>query len=265
MEIDINNNNDNNENKKDNEKSNEEEEEEIREMTEKEIEEKEELMKQGYANWDRKDYNNFIKAMEAYGRNNIDLISRQISNKNKEEIIKYHTTFWSRYKELQGICYIYLFFHFYFSNLFLLLLDWEKVIRNIEKGEMKLQQTEDKKILLEKTIKQYKDPYNELKIQYTTEQQQYKEKEDVILLVLAQQVGYGDWNGLKVALRQSPYCRFNWFMKSRSIDEIKNRIEFILSILQKQSTSPKKRKNKSPKDDEDAKVVALSKRRKNKE
>ena len=56
-------------------------------LTEEEQAEKEELLKQGFTNWSKRDFNQFIKANERFGRDDIDSISKDVEGKTPEEVI----------------------------------------------------------------------------------------------------------------------------------------------------------------------------------
>jgi len=44
---------------------------------------------QGFTNWNKRDFNQFIKANEKYGRDDIDNIAREVEGKSPEEVIEY--------------------------------------------------------------------------------------------------------------------------------------------------------------------------------
>lgn len=44
---------------------------------------------QGFTSWNKRDFNQFIKANEKYGRDDIDNIAREVEGKNPEEVIEY--------------------------------------------------------------------------------------------------------------------------------------------------------------------------------
>ena len=68
---------------------------------EQEQEEKNDLLTQGFTNWSKRDFNQFIRLHEKYGRNDINSISKEIEGKTPEEVIEYSKTFWERCQELQ--------------------------------------------------------------------------------------------------------------------------------------------------------------------
>lgn len=47
------------------------------------------LCLQGFTNWNKRDFNQFIKANEKYGRDDIDNIAREVEGKSPEEVIEY--------------------------------------------------------------------------------------------------------------------------------------------------------------------------------
>lgn len=87
-------------------------------LSEDEIAEKEALLGQGFTNWTKRDFNQFIKANEKYGRDDIDNIAKDVEGKFPEEVVEYSTVFWDRCHELQDI---------------------ERIMAQIERGEAKIQ------------------------------------------------------------------------------------------------------------------------------
>merc|ERR1712079_755833 len=73
------------------------------ELTEDEQEEKEDLLSQGFTNWSKRDFNQFIRLHEKYGREEVDSISKEIEGKTPEEVKDYSKVFWERCQELQDI------------------------------------------------------------------------------------------------------------------------------------------------------------------
>ncbi|KAL8510247.1 hypothetical protein ACS0TY_017163 [Phlomoides rotata] len=62
-----------------------------------EQEEKERLLEEGFSTWSRRDFNNFIRAYEKNGRNDIVSIASEIDGKTKEEVEQYAKVFMERY------------------------------------------------------------------------------------------------------------------------------------------------------------------------
>jgi SWI/SNF-related matrix-associated actin-dependent regulator of chromatin subfamily A member 5 len=55
-------------------------------LTEDELILKEELLSQGFDNWSRRDFQQFIKANEKYGRNDLKNIAAEIESKSPKEV-----------------------------------------------------------------------------------------------------------------------------------------------------------------------------------
>lgn len=71
-------------------------------LTEEEVQEKEELSTQGFANWQRRDFHHFIRANEKYGRDKYAEIAEEIGTKTAKEVKEYAKVFWERYEEIDG-------------------------------------------------------------------------------------------------------------------------------------------------------------------
>lgn len=48
---------------------------------------------QGFTNWNKRDFNQFIKANEKWGRDDIENIAREVEGKTPEEVIEYSGNF----------------------------------------------------------------------------------------------------------------------------------------------------------------------------
>lgn len=55
-------------------------------LSEEEISEKEDLLKQGFSSWTKRDFNQFVKANEKYGRDDVESISKEVEGKAAEEV-----------------------------------------------------------------------------------------------------------------------------------------------------------------------------------
>lgn len=55
-------------------------------LTEEDIQEREQLLEQGFSNWNRRDFTSFIRACERYGRHAIPEITKEIEGKTEEEV-----------------------------------------------------------------------------------------------------------------------------------------------------------------------------------
>lgn len=76
------------------------------------------LILSGFTNWTKRDFNQFIKANEKYGRDDIENIAKDVDGKTADEVMEYSAVFWDRCHELQDV---------------------ERIMAQIERGEAKIQ------------------------------------------------------------------------------------------------------------------------------
>ncbi|KAF8864922.1 hypothetical protein BDZ45DRAFT_736557 [Acephala macrosclerotiorum] len=214
-------------------------------LTEEEKEEKQQLSQQGFADWNRRDFQQFINGSAKYGRKDYDAIADEVDSKTAEEIKAYAKVFWQRYTEIA---------------------DYSKYISLIEAGEEKTRKMEHQRKMLRKKMQQYRVPLQQLKINYsvsTTNKKVYTEEEDRFLLVLLDKYGVdteGIFDKIRDDIRESPLFRFDWFFLSRTPIEISRRCTTLLTTVAREfedASAPKTSngaangKNKrEPEDDE---------------
>ncbi|KAL7979979.1 hypothetical protein Chor_004448 [Crotalus horridus] len=206
-------------------------------LSSEEAEEKERLLTQGFTNWNKRDFNQFIKANEKYGRDDIDDIAREVEGKSPEEVIEYSAVFWERCNELQDI---------------------ERIMAQIERGEARIQRRISIKKALDVKIARYKAPFHQLRIQYGTNKgKNYTEEEDRFLICMLHKMGFDKENvyeELRQCVRNAPQFRFDWFIKSRTAMELQRRCNTLISLIEKENmeieekekAEKKKRGTKTP-------------------
>ena len=196
------------------------------EFTEDDVKKKEELLNDGFSDWSKKDFVNFIKANEKYGRKDLENISKSVDGKSPEEVLKYAGVFWKRYNEIQGI---------------------DRFMAQIEKGENKLNQQKCRNNALNIKMSAYKDPFNELKINYGTKKSSdFELDDDKFLLCLLYEIGLEKENLYDIIrnkIRDSSHMRFNFFLKSRTAVELQKRCQKLLSIIEKEIQESAESKN----------------------
>lgn len=90
--------------------------------------------------------------------------------------------------------------------------------------------------VIRKKIQQYVNPYEEMVLSHATQKSKFFTKEtDIILLCLADKYGYGNWVDIKRALRREQRCRFEHIFISRSEEELKKRIVYLVQSLEKEN------------------------------
>merc|ERR1739838_354455 len=205
-------------------------------LNEDEIAEKEQLLNRGFTNWSKRDFNQFIKANEKHGRDEINSISQEVEGKTSAEVVEYAAVFWERCNELQDI---------------------ERIMSQIERGEARIQRKISIKKALDAKIARYRAPFHQLRIQYGTNKgKNYTEEEDRFLICMLHRLGLereSAYDELRDAVRKAPQFRFDWFIKSRTAMELQRRCNTLITLIERENTEieekekaeKKKKPNKS--------------------
>uniref|UniRef100_F1KRC8 Chromatin-remodeling complex ATPase chain isw-1 n=2 Tax=Ascaris suum TaxID=6253 RepID=F1KRC8_ASCSU len=186
-------------------------------LTEEEQAEKAELLTQGQGNWSRREFQQFVKANEKYGRNDLESIAKDIDTKTLTEVEDYSKVFWERLEELS---------------------DHDRILATIEKGEARIQRRQSIKKALDEKIAKYKAPFHQLRIQYGTNKgKNYTEEEDRFMVCQLHKLGFDKdnvYDELRQAVRAAPQFRFDWFIKSRTSTELQRRCNTLISLIEKE-------------------------------
>lgn len=190
-----------------------------RPLTDEEKELKDQLLTEGFHNWNRKDFIHFILVSTKYGRNAISLIAAEFEEKTIEEVREYAKMFWTHYEEIEG---------------------YEKYINQIEAGEDKVARTKLQKESLRRKISSYRYPLQELELKYppaATTKRTFTDDEDRFLLVQMYRFGLDRvdlYERIRDAVRLSPFLRFDFFLQSRSTAEISRRCSTLIACVLKE-------------------------------
>ena len=71
------------------------------ELTEDHQLEKEEILKEGFGNWNKREFAQFVRLNEKYGRKAVASIGQEVEGKTEETVVEYSKVFWERHGELQ--------------------------------------------------------------------------------------------------------------------------------------------------------------------
>ncbi|KAK6074830.1 SNF2 family domain-containing protein [Seiridium cupressi] len=221
-------------------------------LTEAEQEEKSKLSSQGFAEWNRRDYQQFINGSAKYGKSNWDRIADEVDSKKPAEIKAYAKVFWQRYTEIA---------------------EHQKSLSVIEAGEERRSKTEHQRKMLQKKMRQYRVPLQQMKINYsvsTTNKKVYNEEEDRYLLVLLDKFGLDSedlYERMRDEIQDSPLFRFDWFFQSRTPVELSRRCTTLLTTIVKEFEDVHPMKNgangkvkRDPEEDEEDEDSVLSTR-----
>ncbi|KAM7256171.1 hypothetical protein ACFE04_011912 [Oxalis oulophora] len=196
-------------------------------LTAEEQQEMDQLLDEGFSSWSKKDFNAFIRACEKYGRSDIRSIAEEVEGKTKEEVERYAAVFKKRFKEIS---------------------DYDRIIKNIERGEARISRKEEIMKAIEKKMDRYKNPWLELKIQYGQNKGRlYNEECDRFMICMVQKLGYGNWEDLKAAFRSAPMFRFDWFVKSRTSQELARRCDTLIRMVEKENQEYEERERQARK------------------
>lgn len=188
-------------------------------LTDEEREEKDELSTQGFGQWTRRDFQQFVNSSAKFGRNDYKGIATEVGSKTAEEIKAYSKVFWQRYTEIS---------------------DYPRYLKVVEDGEERTRKIGQHAKLLRKKMQQYRVPLQQLKINYsvsTTNKKVYTEEEDRFLLVLLDKYGIdseGLYEKMRDDIRESPLFRFDWFFLSRTPVELSRRCTTLITTIVKE-------------------------------
>ena len=191
-------------------------------MTDAELAERDELLGQGLSNWSRRDFNAFTRACERHGRKALAEIAKEVEGKTEQEVRDYAAIFFSR-----GPTH---------------LNDAERIFKNIERGEQRIQRQEAIMHAIAAKLDKYKNPWQELKLQYgPAKGKAYTEEEDRFLVCMMHKLGYGAWDELKAEVRNTWRFRFDWYIKSRTPQELARRCETLIRLIEKENEEDEER------------------------
>ncbi|NXD32609.1 ISWI ATPase, partial [Spelaeornis formosus] len=185
-------------------------------LTEEEVAEKEALAEEGFPDWQRRHFQSFIKAVEKYGRDNLDKVALEIADKTEEEVREYAKVFFERFSEVENS---------------------DRLIERIEAGEAKLREQQERIDALHKKVRSCNYPMQELKLAYGQNKgKTYSEEEDRFLLVRMHHHGIDRddcYELVKRDIGEWPLFRFDWFFKSRTPEELKRRGHTLMLCIMK--------------------------------
>jgi SWI/SNF-related matrix-associated actin-dependent regulator of chromatin subfamily A member 5 len=188
-------------------------------LTEEEQELKERYSKQGFGDWNRRDFQQFINGSGKYGRTNYERIADEVDSKTPAQCKDYSKAFWKNYKQIAN---------------------YEKYITIIEEGEDRIRKIVTQQKLLRKKLGMYRVPMQQMKLNYTvstTNKKVYTEEEDRFILVMLDKYGIdteGVHDKIRDEIRESPLFRFDWFFLSRTPVELARRCTTLLNTVTKE-------------------------------
>ena len=216
------------------------------EFTEKDEKYREELLKEGFKTWTKKDFDRFLHAAEMVGLDEPEQISRLMKTKTPEEVEKYIKVFKKRIDD--------------FPN-------GDRIMAKINKSENEKNKNNEYQsiideyynLLIENDEDDLCDIFSKIKISY----KEYKNKkninnnkdlfnpeEDKYLLCLLIKYGYRNWNPIKYHILTDPFMKFNINMKMKTEQELLDRSNYIINCLKLEIKRAKEKKEQLLKEKE---------------
>jgi SWI/SNF-related matrix-associated actin-dependent regulator of chromatin subfamily A member 5 len=213
-------------------------------LSKEEVDEKEKLLAEGFSDWSKKDFRVFCASLERHGRYGVANIVKDVTKdcgKSDVDVKRYYISFWMNYKKIG---------------------DWRKILDKVEKQEkIKLRLRQIRDCIHEKIERHCESIYSQLsatsgksfeslsssdlidhcwqtlKLNYgpgTGRNRAYMDEEDAFLLCMMHRHGYGNVERIRMEIIRSGHFRFNWYFKSRNVQEIRKRCDIIVKIVEKE-------------------------------
>ena len=187
--------------------------------------EQEKLLKEGFANWSRRHFQTVVRCLEEYGRNDqtAQVIHESIPEKSIDEIERYVDALFKRGKKFLGDAYVV------------------RLASRMKKRDEANKQVEGQMECLNKKIAEFKGNMwqdlvvtSPLSIGWTNDM-------DRVILCALHVYGYGDWDGIRRALRLAPKTCHSFSIHPYSSERIQERAVQLLEEVQRESISSRKR------------------------
>ena len=230
----------NNSNNSNNNSNKEEEESELEipeEFTEKDEKYREELLKEGFKTWTKKDFTRFLQAAEMVGLDEPEQISHLMKTKTTEEVVKYIKVFKKKIDE--------------FPN-------GDRIMARINKSENEKNKNNEYQSIIDEYYNiliededDFCDVFSKIKISYkeyknkkaiNNNKELFNEEEDKYLLCLLIKYGYRNWNPIKYHILTDPFMKFNINMKMKTEQELMDRSNYIINCLKIEIKKEKEKK-----------------------
>ena len=185
-------------------------------LTKAEFKEMNSILKKGFPDWSKKEYDIFINDADLYGKKNIDRYVNDITTKTKEEIVKYSKVFWELIDSLP---------------------EGQRILKNIERKEkLERQKNHNSRVISKKCENLEKDEYETIKIVFPpgNHQSEFTYEDDQYLIYVTNKYGYGNWEDIMKDLKTSEDLLFNYYLKSRNKAEIQKRVDYLVKILERE-------------------------------
>ena len=128
-------------------------------------------------------------------------------------------------------------------------IEHPRIAVRIAEGEAKRNKRSNLEALLSKKIASVQHPMQELELNYpTTKGKVYSEEEDRYLLCRLHHYGMSTedvYERIRRDISEFPVFRFDWFFKSRSMQELQRRCNTLLGMIEKEAEAQAQQEGKS--------------------
>lgn len=182
------------------------------------------LLGEAFGDWTKVHYNSFLKASAKHGRSAFEKIAKDVG-KPVDETRRYSQAFWKRGSQVLSAT------------------DWERVVKQIEKGEKRLEEIQRLTSATAKLIMMFNDPWEELTFRNVGNQGRiFNAVEDRFLLCLTHLHGYGSWDAVRSSIRRCERFRFDFYLQSCSADALGKRCELLMRAAERELAEIERKK-----------------------
>jgi SWI/SNF-related matrix-associated actin-dependent regulator of chromatin subfamily A member 5 len=182
------------------------------------IMEKEGVVRSAFPSWTRRDFKYFIIAVERYGKRSTERICKELHDrcgKRPEEVARYMEVFFARIGELEN---------------------GEQLTQRFERSELRNAKRDIYNDLIKTKIAKYSFPELSLTFEGLRRIGDYfTEAEDRGMFILLSRVGYGFWDQLKEEIIKSDLFRTNWFVRTRTPNELQARCDRLIRCVERET------------------------------
>ena len=169
-----------------------------------------------FPDWGRREFKLFVSSCERHGRTGVEFIIRDMKDqtgKPREEVLRYMESFFSRFNELEN---------------------GEAVMQRIDRGQAKNAKRDTYNELIRKELSRHAEPLKTLSFDVRKIGDCWQDSQDRIMIVLLNELGYGQWEALRDEIQKTDSVRCDWFLRTRSPSELQNRCDRLLRALEKE-------------------------------
>eukprot|EP01035_Chromulina_nebulosa_P022015 gene22015-28499_t len=186
--------------------------------------EKTRLIAEAFGDWTRVHFNNFIKASAKHRRHEYEKIAKDVG-RPVDDIKHYAIAFWGK------------------GGTELPPAEWERVTKQIEKGEKRIEEINRLTSATAKLIMMFEDPWEELTFRNLGNQNRiFNAVEDRFLLCLTHLHGYGNWDLVKNSIRRCERFRFDFYLQSCSAEALGKRCEALMKSAERELSEIEKKR-----------------------